>query len=422
MVSPEKSAALAARAQPARASGQRHRARRHRCHRERTRPRPERTAASTSRSISPAISGRPSPRRSSHGAERGRGRVRPLRLHVQDIRNTTSYYFEAGDHKSETYTITVVHEPILTDVRVTLTPPAYTGEAPTTLTENAGNVQALEGTKVQVQARSNNPLRGAWVQFDDKAEAAGRRTRAAISRSISPRSPTDTTRCCSRIRSASRRATRSRTSIEVFQDHAPTVDVLEPGKDTDDAAHAGDRPRASSPADDYGVARASLHYRKNGERRLHGDSRSPLGEQKSKQGDGSRVSLGTLAARRSSPATRSSTSSKSPTTTSSPDRASRAARRTASPCPPSAELYDTAREEEQHRDETHEDRHRGQPRSLSEQLEKLSREYVEDREDGLVAEEGIRPRGGDAEGGAAEDRARSRSRSTRRCRSCPTTR
>ena len=90
----------------------------------------------------------------------------------KDIRNTTSYYFTAGKYRSRTYTITVVHEPILTDVRVTLTPPPYTGEPVTTLTDNAGNVQALEGTKVKVEARSNNPLRTAWVQFDAKEKEA----------------------------------------------------------------------------------------------------------------------------------------------------------------------------------------------------------------------------------------------------------
>jgi hypothetical protein len=79
----------------------------------------------------------------------------------RDIRNTTSYRFEVGEYESPTYTITVVHEPILTDVRVTLTPPAYTHEPTTTLDESAGNIQALEGTKVRVEARSNNALRGA---------------------------------------------------------------------------------------------------------------------------------------------------------------------------------------------------------------------------------------------------------------------
>jgi len=198
----------------------------------------------------------------------------------KDIRNTTSYYFQAGDYRSQTHTITVVHEPILTDVRVTLTPPAYTGEPARTLTDNAGNVQALEGTKVRVEARSNNPLREAWVQFDAKEKEAvdhqGRdlsfefaaladgqyRVLLEDSLGFSTRDPLTYT-------------------IEVFQDHPPTVDVLEPGEDTD-------MPRTQQvdigfvSADDYGVTRATLYHRRTGENDFNRIT-VPLGEQRNKK-------------------------------------------------------------------------------------------------------------------------------------------
>ncbi len=177
-----------------------------------------------------------------------------------DIRNTTQYFFKSGDYKTESYTITVVHEPILTDVRVTVTPPAYTKEPATTLADNAGNVQALEGSKVRVQARSNNPLREAWVEFDGKdkkpVEHTGRdlgfefaalkdgsyRVLLEDSLGFSTRDPLSYT-------------------IEVFKDRPPTVDVIQPGAD---AA----MPRTQQldigfvASDDYGVARATLYFRK----------------------------------------------------------------------------------------------------------------------------------------------------------------
>ncbi len=195
----------------------------------------------------------------------------------KDIRNTTSYYFQAGDYKSRTYTITVVHEPILTDVRVTLTPPAYTGEPVTTLTDNAGNVQALEGTQVKVEARSNNPLRAAWVQFDtadrkpvthegrdlsfEFAALADGQYRVLLEDSLgfATRDPLTYT-------------------IEVFQDNPPSVDVLEPGEDTD-------MPRTQQvdigfvAADDYGVTRATLHHRRTGADEFSRIT-VPLGEQR----------------------------------------------------------------------------------------------------------------------------------------------
>ncbi|HEX6791613.1 MAG TPA: DUF4175 family protein [Candidatus Krumholzibacteria bacterium] len=181
----------------------------------------------------------------------------------KDIRNTTAYYFEADGHKSERYTITVVHEPILTDVRVTLTPPKYTGEAPTTLTENAGNVQALEGTKVSVQARSNNPLKAAFVQFDEQAKRPVTHDGRDIAFEFAALADGHYKVLLEDSLGFATKDPLAYT-IEVFQDHAPSVELLEPGEDTE-------MPRTQEidlgfvAADDYGLARASLNYRRNGE-------------------------------------------------------------------------------------------------------------------------------------------------------------
>lgn len=198
----------------------------------------------------------------------------------KDIRNTTSYFFEADGHKSAKYTITVVHEPILTDVRVTLTPPAYTGEKPSTLTDNAGNVQALEGTRVRVAGRSNNPLKNAFVQFDEKPKLPVRHAGRDLAFEFTALADGHYKVMLEDSLGFATRDPLAYT-IEVFQDHPPTVDVLEPGKDSD-------MPRTQQidlgfvAADDYGVARASLHYRRNAEGAFLSVPVS-LGEQKSRK-------------------------------------------------------------------------------------------------------------------------------------------
>ncbi|HKW14632.1 MAG TPA: DUF4175 family protein [Candidatus Krumholzibacteria bacterium] len=306
-----------------------------------------------------------------HGAVSGPDAFDHHDYTFKDIRNTTSYYFEADGHKSEKYTITVVHEPILTDVRVTLTPPAYTGEAPTTLTENAGNVQALEGTKVRVQGRSNNPLKNAFVQFDEKPKQPVEHTGRDLAFDFTALADghykvllEDSLGFAAKNPLAY--------SIEVFQDHPPTVDVLEPGKDTD-------MPRTQEidlgfvAADDYGVARASLHYRKNAE----GDFQSkpvPMGEQKSRKevavayhwnisGEtffpGNTIEYYIEVADNNIVTGPGIARSKTYRIT----------------MPTIGQLYDTAREEEQHRDEAMKNAITDS-KDLSQQLDKLSREYV----------------------------------------------
>jgi hypothetical protein len=198
----------------------------------------------------------------------------------KDLRNSTSYRFTAGDHASETFTITVVREPILTDTRVTLTPPAYTGEPAATLVDNAGNVQALEGTKVKVEARANNPLRAAWVQFDEKEKTPVALSGRDLSFQFTALADGHYKVL---LEDSLGFATRDPLaySIEVFQDNGPSVDVIEPGEDAE-------MPRTQQvdlgfvAADDYGLSRASLHFRKNGE----GDfAAAPitLGEQKGRR-------------------------------------------------------------------------------------------------------------------------------------------
>ena len=306
-----------------------------------------------------------------HGATAGPDAFDHHDYTFKDIRNTTAYYFEADGHKSEKYTITVVHEPILTDVRVTLTPPSYTGEAPSTLTENAGNVQALEGTKVRVEARSNNPLKNAFVQFDEKAKTPVTTNGRDIAFDFAALADGHYKVLLEDSLGFSTRSPLAY-SIEVFQDHAPSVDVLEPGKDTD-------MPRTQEidlgfvAADDYGVARASLHYRKNGE----GDFAArgvPLGEQKTKK----EVAVAyhwSLAGEQFFPGNTIEyyiEVADNNVVTGPGVARSKTYRVT---MPTIGQLYDTARDEEQHRDEAMKDAIKDS-KQLSEQLDKLSREYV----------------------------------------------
>jgi hypothetical protein len=289
----------------------------------------------------------------------------------KDIRNTTSYYFSAGNYRSPTYTITVVHEPILTDVRVTLTPPPYTGEAVTVLTDNAGNVQALEGTQVQVEARSNNPLRAAWVQFDAKEKMpvinAGRdltfeftaladgqyRVLLEDSLGFATRDPLTYT-------------------IEVFPDHPPTVDVLEPGEDTD-------MPRAQQvdigfvAADDYGVTRATLYHKKTGDQDYHRIT-IPLGERRNQKemAVAYRWDLSGVTMFPGNAVEYFVEVADNNIVTGPGTARSKLYRIT---MPTIAELYDTAREDESQRAEQLQSAIEDS-KQLSEQLEKISREYL----------------------------------------------
>jgi len=184
----------------------------------------------------------------------------------RDIRSSVNYYFQSGEVKSPTYRINVVHKPIVTALNVVLTPPEYTGEPADTLVDSGGNIQALEGTDVSVRALANNTLTAAMVKFGSgdmtPVDVVGKNFEfdfvALDDGSYSIFLEDD---------AGHKTDDPLVYSIEVYKDNPPVLDVLEPG------------PEATLPrnltvdvgfiaSDDYGVSRASVFYRKNGEEKF----------------------------------------------------------------------------------------------------------------------------------------------------------
>jgi hypothetical protein len=180
----------------------------------------------------------------------------------RDLRGTVSYYFQRGNQRTPSYTITVVNKPVVMDLGLVLTPPSYTGEAPDTLYDSGGNVHVLEGTHVAVEGESNNILESAWARFDEKpkqsVEISGR------SFAFDFRALHDGTYSIL-LRDSLGHQTDDplRYTVEVFEDNPPLLDVLAPGNDAT-------LPRSSRvdvgfmAADDYGVKEAAIYFRKGG--------------------------------------------------------------------------------------------------------------------------------------------------------------
>ena len=182
---------------------------------------------------------------------------------LSDLRHTVSYYFQSGDYKSDVYTITVVNEPMLTDMTLKLTPPSYTGEDVVVLKDSGGNVQALEGTKVEVAGTSNNELASAKLSFGDGKVSDIETNVRDIAFDFTALKDGHYSVLLEDVLGYKTKDPLVY-SVEVFQDHAPALDVLEPGGDTT-------LPRNSQldvgfiASDDYGVRSAAIYHRKNGE-------------------------------------------------------------------------------------------------------------------------------------------------------------
>jgi hypothetical protein len=198
----------------------------------------------------------------------------------RDVRSSINYFFEADGVKSATYRISVVHKPIVTELEAVLTPPSYTGERPDTLEGSGGNIQALEGTKVAIDAATNNLIRNARVKFGATDTLAVEFSHKNLSFDFVALE--DGSYSIHLEDDAGHTTDEPLVySVEVYQDNPPVLDVLEPGSEAtlprNLAVNLG-----FVASDDYGVAGASVFYRKNGEEQFRRRS-IPLEGEKGKR-------------------------------------------------------------------------------------------------------------------------------------------
>jgi hypothetical protein len=105
--------------------------------------------------------------------EQMRGVEQAMVADRENVVRPFSYRIEGGDDRSMPWTdVEVVDPPAIESVSIRLTPPAYTGQPPTT---SERHIRAIVGTRVQIAGKASKPLRSADLCFEN-----GRRTPAEL--------------------------------------------------------------------------------------------------------------------------------------------------------------------------------------------------------------------------------------------------
>ncbi|QDU30407.1 hypothetical protein ETAA8_55470 [Anatilimnocola aggregata] len=86
------------------------------------------------------------------------------------LQQGVQYHIEAGDAVSSIYEIRVRMAPTIAVERAELTFPAYTRRP--LQTQETGEISSLEGTRVTIQARANQPIKRAFLEFDPRTGGA----------------------------------------------------------------------------------------------------------------------------------------------------------------------------------------------------------------------------------------------------------
>ncbi|MGB5107399.1 MAG: DUF4175 family protein [Candidatus Zixiibacteriota bacterium] len=80
-----------------------------------------------------------------------------LSFEFREVRRSFEYWVTAGEIESPKYQIEAVDKPRIMDIKLTYNYPKYTGMQPLVVDENDGNISAIKGAEVRIEATSNKP-------------------------------------------------------------------------------------------------------------------------------------------------------------------------------------------------------------------------------------------------------------------------
>ncbi|MEX2091209.1 MAG: hypothetical protein WD971_00955 [Pirellulales bacterium] len=182
---------------------------------------------------------RPAPMTPSAAGLRFTGQIPPPQDAARGgVAQNLRYRIEAGDARSLEYSVTVVSAPTITVERIDYDYPEYTGFANRSI-ERLGDVRAIEGTRVIIHARANQPIEEAAVDFeadgrrDVRFEASGSDARATFLLELrDDRQTPKYTSYVLRFTGTDGRPNRDpvKFPIDVLPDHGPEVAILAPAE------------------------------------------------------------------------------------------------------------------------------------------------------------------------------------------------
>ncbi|MEX2026470.1 MAG: DUF4175 family protein, partial [Pirellulaceae bacterium] len=193
---------------------------------------------------------------------------------LSNVQKPLEYRVAAGPYVTDTHRVAVRHPLSIEAVRVSLTPPAYTGLAPTVVEE--GNVQAAAGSRAEITITLDRPaqearltlapMRGRRVRTNEDAseEQAQSITLAVAGRTLTGQFELNQD-VLYRVEGSAAdgsRVRKNRYRIRVREDRPPRIAIDEPSGETEVHSLAEMIMRARV-NDDYGLARAGIVFQIN---------------------------------------------------------------------------------------------------------------------------------------------------------------
>ncbi len=179
---------------------------------------------------------------------------------LHDLTRSTRYLVRNGNDVSRNYTIRVIPRPRLPKLKVTVTPPEYTGDKAWSLESRKHEVDILEGSRVSIRSGVSGPREAVIYRDDEPA--------AGINENVSFRMETDT-RVSIDVKDERGLLHTGvwKCRLDMVRDGNPTIRFL--NRELNVEAFAGQSlPLTLEERDDYGLTAMELFTVKNGEEQI----------------------------------------------------------------------------------------------------------------------------------------------------------
>jgi len=199
--------------------------------------------------------------RGAGGANRvyARGDAGRYSIALGEVRESFSFFVEAGDARTDESAVKVVELPAVAALGAEVTYPPYTGVGAVTV--SGGDIKAPRGSRVRVAAQFNKPVEQAGIVFGDGGKATGAVDGEGLSASFEfTLGAAQTYRIELADEYGFANADSPEYALEAQADAAPVVALVRPARDLTAVADAA-LPVEVKAADDYGVRDVRLAYR-----------------------------------------------------------------------------------------------------------------------------------------------------------------
>lgn len=174
------------------------------------------------------------------------------------VKRSVDIYAKSGGVQSKKAHLEVVDPPRLTDINLTFDYPQYAGLPEAHGSPNDGNVAALRGTKVMIEAGANKPISECYQLFADSSKAPLKADGKNITGGFTVK---DNGRYAIIMKDEAGRINPEPIwyDIQAMEDYPPTITIQFPGADVDLDEHIT-LPLEIAITDDYGFDKMNLVY------------------------------------------------------------------------------------------------------------------------------------------------------------------